>query len=62
MMVAAHPLDLSAAKALGLKAGCVPRPLEGGPDRKPTPATAEVLAGFDVVASDFVELAAKLSS
>jgi 2-haloacid dehalogenase len=61
MMVAAHPLDLNAAKALGLKAGYVPRPLEGGPDRTPTPPTAETLAGFDVVAADFVELATKLS-
>ncbi|HXA77694.1 MAG TPA: haloacid dehalogenase type II [Candidatus Acidoferrales bacterium] len=61
MMVAAHPLDLNAAKALGLKAGYVPRPLEGGPDRKPTPPTAEALAQFDVVAADFVELSAKLS-
>jgi 2-haloacid dehalogenase len=61
MMVAAHPLDLNAAKALGLKTGYVPRPLEGGPDRKPTPASAETLAGFDVVAADFVELSGKLS-
>src|SRR5271154_5297029 len=30
MMVAAHPLDLNAAKALGLKTGYVPRPLENG--------------------------------
>jgi 2-haloacid dehalogenase len=61
MMVAAHPLDLNAAKALGLKAGYVPRPLEGGPDRQPTPPRAETLAQFDVVAADFVELSAKLS-
>ena len=61
MMVAAHPLDLNAAKALGLRTGYVPRPLEGGPDRKPTPASAETLAGFDLVAKDFVELATKLA-
>lgn len=60
MMCAAHPLDLNAAKALGLRTGYVPRPLEGGPDRKPVPASAETLAGFDVVAKDFVELAAKM--
>ena len=60
MMCAAHPLDLNAAKALGLRTGYVPRPLEGGPDRKPAPASAETLAGFDVVAKDFVELAAKM--
>jgi 2-haloacid dehalogenase len=61
MMVAAHPPDLNAAKALGLKTGYVPRPLEGGPDRKPAPASAETLAGFDVVATDFIEMSVKLS-
>jgi 2-haloacid dehalogenase len=60
MMCAAHPPDLNAAKALGLRTGYVPRPLEGGPDRKPVPASSETLAGFDVVAKDFVELAAKM--
>lgn len=62
MMVAAHPLDLNAAKALGLKTGYVPRPLEGGPDRKPQPASAETLAGFDVVATDFIDMAAKMEA
>ncbi len=62
MMVAAHPLDLNAAKALGLKTGYVPRPLEGGPDRKPPAASAETLAAFDVVATDFIDLAAKLEA
>jgi 2-haloacid dehalogenase len=61
MMVAAHPLDLNAAKALGLKTGYVPRPLENGPDKRPTPPSAETLAGFDVVAADFIEISAKLS-
>jgi 2-haloacid dehalogenase len=61
MMVAAHPLDLNTAKALGLKTGYVPRPLERGPDSKPAPASAETLAGFDVVAADFIEMSAKLS-
>ncbi len=61
MMVAAHPLDLNAAKALGLKTGYVSRPLERGPDRKFTPPSAETLAAFDVVAADFVELSTKLS-
>jgi 2-haloacid dehalogenase len=60
MMCAAHPLDLNAAKALGLRTGYVPRPMERGPDQKPVAASAETLAGFDVVAKDFVELAAKL--
>ena len=62
MMCAAHPPDLNAAKALGLRTGYVPRPLEGGPGRKPAPASAETLAGFDVVAKDFVELAAKMEA
>jgi 2-haloacid dehalogenase len=61
MMVAAHPPDLQAAQSCGLKAGYVPRPLEGGPDRKPPVPTAATLASFDVVAADFVELSAKLS-
>jgi 2-haloacid dehalogenase len=60
MMCAAHPLDLNAAKALGLKTGLVPRPLENGPDRKAAPFSADVMAGYDVVAADFVELAAKM--
>ena len=62
MMCAAHPLDLNAAKALGLKTGYVPRPMEGGPGRKVEAASAETLAGFDVVARDFVELAEKMEA
>jgi 2-haloacid dehalogenase len=62
MMVAAHPGDLNAAKALGLKAGYVSRPLEGGPERKPTPPSAETLAAFDVVATDFIDMAAKMEA
>jgi 2-haloacid dehalogenase len=61
MMVAAHPPDLQAAQSCGLKAGYVPRPLEGGPDRKPAAPAAATLASFDVVANDFVELSAKLA-
>ena len=30
-MVAAHPSDLRAAAACGLRTACVPRPLERGP-------------------------------
>jgi 2-haloacid dehalogenase len=61
MMVAAHPADLQAAQSCGLKAGYVPRPLEGGPGRTLTPPTAATVAAFDVVAVDFLELSAKLS-
>src|ERR1700733_16157286 len=60
MMCAAHPLDLNAAKALGLRTGYVPRPLEGGPDRKPEAASAETLAGFVLVGEGFVGLVAKM--
>ena len=59
MLVAAHKDDLLAAKAQGLRAGFVPRPLEKGPhgayDSTPDPS-------FDVVASDFVDLARQLGA
>jgi 2-haloacid dehalogenase len=57
MMVAAHKDDLRAAQRCGLKAAFVTRPHERGPDHTPdlTPEPA-----FDVNASDFNDLAAKL--
>ena len=58
MLVAAHPPDLKAAQAAGLKAAYVPRPLEHGPGKPPLPADP----AFEVVASDFVDLAAKLGA
>ena len=58
MMVAAHPGDLTAAHACGLRTGYVPRPREYGPAGKAEPATG---GPFDVVAADFMELAAKLA-
>ncbi len=59
MLVAAHQRDLRAAQAEGLRAAFVPRPLEHGPDATPdlTPDPS-----FDVVASDFLQLAAQLES
>lgn len=59
MMVAAHQGDLRAAQAAGLRAAFVTRPLEHGPDAKPdlTPDPA-----FDVVASDFLDLARQLGA
>ncbi|HSR23617.1 MAG TPA: haloacid dehalogenase type II, partial [Candidatus Eisenbacteria bacterium] len=59
MMVAAHPSDLRAAAAEGLRTALVPRPLEWGPGGggRGEPAAE----GFDVVAGDFVELAQRLS-
>ena len=59
LMVAAHPSDLVAAQRAGLRTAYVPRPLEWGPDGYREPV---VNAGFDLVAADFVELAAKLGA
>ncbi len=56
MMVAAHPNDLRAAAAVGMRTAFVPRPAEwgaGGTAPAADPA-------FDVVAADFVELSARL--
>ena len=57
MMVAAHPSDLRAAAACGLRTVYVPRPLEHGPDGPMEPFTA---GEFDLVAPDFSALAALL--
>jgi 2-haloacid dehalogenase len=59
MLVAAHPDDLQAAQKEGLKAGFVPRPLEHGPN-KPSNLTSDT--GFDVVASNFEDLARQLGA
>jgi 2-haloacid dehalogenase len=59
MMVAAHAGDLRAARAVGMKTAFIPRPLEYGPDAShdaaPNPA-------FDVIASDFADLATQLGT
>lgn len=68
MLVAAHPPDLQGARRAGLKTAYVPRPLEHGPGRAPSPGSdtgfAEPLGGatFDVVARDFLDLAQKLGA
>jgi 2-haloacid dehalogenase len=54
MMVAAHPNDLKAARACGLRTAFIPRPLENGPGRQQAPTTPE---SFDVSAGDFLVLA-----
>jgi len=59
LMVAAHPSDLRAAAACGLKAAYVPRPLERGPGGWMEPWTP---GEFDVVAPDFSALAAALGA
>lgn len=58
MMVAAHGGDLRASAEVGFRTAYVPRPLEYGPDSQrdlaPDPS-------FDVVASDFGDLADQLA-
>ena len=58
-MVAAHPSDLRGARAAGLRTAYVPRPLERGPDGPMEPWTE---GEFDVVASDFLDLARRLDA
>jgi 2-haloacid dehalogenase len=57
MLVAAHPGDLSAARAAGLRTAFVARPLEHGPQAHLTEPD-----GFDVTATDFVDLAEQLGA
>ena len=57
MMVAAHKPDLRAAQAVGFRTAYVPRPLEFGPDVVPD-TTPE--PSFDLVATDFTDLAVRL--
>lgn len=59
MLVAAHPGDLRAAQACGLRAAYVPRPREWGP-AAPAPEAPD--PAFDVVAEDFEDLAAQLDA
>jgi 2-haloacid dehalogenase len=59
MLVAAHTNDLKGAQAAGLRTGYVPRPLEWGPSRRQEPVDG---SEFDVVATDFVDLAVKLGA
>jgi 2-haloacid dehalogenase len=57
MMVAAHPGDLSAARAVGLETAFIPRPLEFGRGRAPDPT---VDPWVDVRAKDCNDLAGQL--
>ena len=59
MLVAAHPSDLQAAKACGLRTAYVHRALEFGAEAPPRPARPQ---GFDLVASDFFDLARQLQA
>lgn len=57
MMVAAHQSDLRAAAQVGLRTAFVRRPHEFGPERTPD---LRADPDFDLVATDFVDLAAQL--
>ena len=59
LMVAAHPSDLAAAAAAGLKTAYVERPLEHGPGGHHAPPADQ---RFDHVAASFVDLAAQLGA
>ena len=63
MMVAAHPSDLRGAQTAGLRTAFVARAHEHGPNPsgKP-PADARPDDNFDIVATDFVDLARQLSA
>lgn len=59
VMAAAHARDLIAAGKLGLRTAYIPRPMEHGPNPSPEPVPAPE---FDVTATDFVDLAAKMGA
>jgi 2-haloacid dehalogenase len=59
MLVAAHNYDLAAARACGLGTAFVPRPTEHGPGQTSDLAPE---ADWDVVATDFLDLAGKLGA
>ena len=59
MLVAAHTSDLRGAQACGLRTAYVHRALEFGPDAPPRPARPE---GFDLLATDFIDLARQLGA
>ena len=63
LMVAAHPSDLRGAQRAGLRTAYVPRPLERGPNPEGAPPP-DALAddAFDIVASDFNDLAQRLGA
>ena len=57
VMTAAHQNDLLSAQKVGLRTAFVPRPMERGPGRTPDPTPDP---SFNVVATDFVDLAEKM--
>lgn len=59
LMVAAHPGDLRAAARTGMRTAYVHRPLERGPGSEPNVVAP---GDFDLVASDFLDLATQLGA
>ncbi len=59
LMVAAHNYDLAAARACGFRTAFVPRPAEHGPGQT---SDLEPEADWDVVATDFLDLADRLGA
>jgi 2-haloacid dehalogenase len=59
MMVAAHTGDLKASAGVGFRTAFVSRPLERGPAGK---AENPAAGAFDLVATDFLDLAKKLGA
>ncbi len=59
MLVAAHPYDLEAARAQGMRTALIPRPLESGPKH---PINYPANPDFDIVANDVLDLASRLDA
>ena len=59
MMAAAHPTDLGRARSLGLQTAYFSRPTEHGPRGQADPGPEQ---DWDVVATDIVDLAARLGA
>ena len=59
MMVAAHNYDLAAARSCGFRTAFVPRPAEHGPGQT---SDLEPEADWDVVSTDFLDLADRLGA
>lgn len=58
MLAAAHPADLDAARALGLRTAYLPRPLEHGPGR----AFQQAEGPWDITATDIEDLAGRMGT
>ena len=61
MLVAAHPNDLEGARKAGLRTAYVHRGLEFGAEKRKK-SMAELNLDFDVLATDFLDLARQLEA